>query len=57
MNAQLNERRPSAFTTHIVYTYRPDTNSLQGLLNCEIGGLDCRVVKTEYRTRDHCMHM
>ena len=24
-------------------------NSLHGLLNCEIGGLDCRVSTTEYR--------
>jgi len=27
------------------------TNSLHGLLNCEIGGLDCHVIITEYRTR------
>jgi len=26
-------------------------------LNCEIGGLDCRVITTEYRTRVHCIHM
>jgi len=26
-------------------------------LNCEIGGLDCHVIKTEYITRVHCMHM
>ena len=26
-------------------------NSLPRLLNCEIGGLDCRVITTEYRTR------
>ena len=32
-------------------------NSLHGLLNCEIGGLDCRVITTEYRTRVHCIHM
>ena len=24
-------------------------NSLHGLLNCEMGGLDCRVITTEYR--------
>jgi len=24
-------------------------NSLHGLLNCEIGGLDCRVITTEYK--------
>ena len=32
-------------------------NSLHGLLNCEIGGLDCRVITTEYKTRVHCIHM
>ena len=28
-------------------------SSLQGLLNCEIGGLDCHVITTEYRTSVH----
>jgi len=32
-------------------------NSLHRLFNCEIGGLDCRTIITEYRTRDHCTHM
>ena len=32
-------------------------SSLHGLLNCEIGRLDCRVITTEYRTRVHCIHM
>ena len=32
-------------------------NSLHGLLNCEIGGLDYRVITTEYKTRVHCIHM
>jgi len=32
-------------------------NSLHGLLICEIGGLDSRVITTEYRTRVHCIHM
>jgi len=32
-------------------------NSLHRLLNCEIGGLDCHVIKTEYITRVHCIHM
>jgi len=32
-------------------------NSLQGLLSCEIGGLDCRVIITEYKTLVHCIHM
>jgi len=25
-------------------------NSLHRMLNCEIGGLDCRIITTEYRT-------
>jgi len=29
---------------------------LHELLNCEIGGLDCRVITT-YRTSFHCIHM
>jgi len=32
-------------------------NSLHGLLNCEIGGLDCRVITTGYRIRVQCIHM
>ena len=32
-------------------------NSLHGLLNCEIGGLDGHVITTEYRTRVNCIHM
>ena len=34
-------------------------NSLHGLLNCEMGGLECRVITTctEYRTHAHCIHM
>ena len=32
-------------------------NSLHGLLNCEIGGLDCHIITKEYRTRVHCIHM
>ena len=32
-------------------------NSLHKLLNCEIGGLDCHVITTEYRTRVHCILM
>ena len=39
----------------IVYTYWFDTrDSLHGLLNCEIGGSDCHVITTEYKTRVHC---
>jgi len=32
-------------------------NSSHGLLNCEIGGLDCHVITTEHRTHVHCIHM
>jgi len=32
-------------------------NLLHRLLNCEIGGLDCHVITTKYRTRVHCKHM
>jgi len=32
-------------------------NSLHELLNREIGGLDGRVITTEYRTRVHGIHM
>ena len=32
-------------------------NSLHGLLNCEIGGLMCHVITTEYRTCVHCIHV
>jgi len=40
--------------TNIVQTLK---NSLHRLLNCEIGGLDCSVITTEYRTCVHCIHM
>jgi len=44
---------------HLLYTNIDQTlaNSLHGLLNCEIGELDCHVITTEYRTRVHCIHM
>jgi len=32
-------------------------NSFHGLLNCEIGGLECRVIVTEYKTRVDCIHI
>jgi len=43
----------------ILYTNIDQTlvNSLHRLLNCEIGGLDCHVIMTEYRSRVHCIHM
>jgi len=31
-------------------------DSLHGLLNCEICGLDYHVITTEYRTRVHYIH-
>ena len=43
----------------VLYTNIDQTlvHSLHGLLNCEIGGLDCHVITTEYKTRVHCIHM
>ena len=43
----------------ILYTNIDQTcvNSLHGLLTCDIGGLDCRVIKIKYRTRVYCIHM
>jgi len=32
-------------------------NSLHGPLNCEIGGLNCHISITQYRTRVHCIHI
>ena len=32
-------------------------NSLHGLLNCEIVGLDCRLITTEYMSHVHCIFM
>jgi len=38
------------YTVHVLYTNIDQklVNSLHWLLNCEIGGLDCRVITTEY---------
>ena len=46
-------------TAYIVYKHWPDTPEfiIHGLLNCEIGGIDCHVITREYRTRVHCIHM
>jgi len=43
----------------ILYTHIDQTlvNSLHRLLNCEIGGLYCHGIRTEYRTRVDCIHM
>jgi len=43
----------------VLYTniHQKLVNKLRRLLNCEIGGLDCRVITTEYRTRVHFIHM
>jgi len=45
--------------THVLYMNIDEklVNSLHRLLNCEIGGLDCHVITTEYRTRVYCIHM
>ena len=45
--------------THLLYTNIDQklVSSLHGLLNCEISGLNCRVITTEYRTRVHCIHI
>jgi len=32
-------------------------NSLHKVFNCEIGGLECHVIITEYRTHVYCIHM
>jgi len=47
------------FISQTVYTNIHQTlvNSLHGLLNCEIGGLHCLVITTEYRTRVRPIHM
>jgi len=47
------------FTYYYMYCVQTLTlvNSLHGLLNCETGGLDRRVITTECRTRVHCIHM
>ena len=41
----------------VLYTNIDQTlvNSLHGLLNCEIGGLECHVITPEYRTRIYCI--
>ena len=43
----------------LLYTNIDQTlvNSLHGLLTCEIGGLDCHVITTEYITRVNCIHV
>ena len=42
----------------VLYTNigQPLVNSLHGLLNCEIDGLDFHTITTEYITRDQCIH-
>ena len=51
--------RIRAVLVNIVHTtsYQTLVHSLHGLLNCEIGRLDCHSIPTEYRTRDHCKYM
>jgi len=43
----------------VLYTNKDQTlvNSLHRLLNCEIGGLVCHVITTQYITRVHCIHL
>ena len=47
------------FSKPVLYTNidQARVNSLHELLNCEIGGLDCRVITTKYKTLVHCIHM
>ena len=58
-NKQTNKRSVCISVDTVLYTNIDQTlvNSLHGLLNCEIGGLDCRGITTEYRTGVHCIHM
>jgi len=42
----------------VVIVYKQTlVNSLHRLMNCVIGGLDCRAITTEYRTCVHRIHM
>ena len=45
--------------TWVLYTNIDQTlmDSLHGMLNCENNGLDYHDITTEYRTRDHGIHM
>ena len=42
----------------LLYTNIDQTlvNSLQRLLNCKKGELDCHAITTEYETRAHCLY-
>ena len=48
-----------AHFTEILYGNSDQTlvKSLYGLLNFEIGGLECRVITADYISRVHYMHM
>ena len=50
---------PANVLEAVLYTNIDQTllNSLHGLLNCEISGLDCHAITKEYRTLFHCIHM
>ena len=52
-----NERHGITHNTYYTNIDQTLVNSLHGLLNCEIGGLDCHVITTEYRTCVYCIHM
>ena len=56
---QLHDLVGQHLYTIVFYTYIDHTlaNSLHRLLNCKIGVSDSCVITTEYRTRDHCIHM
>ena len=60
LKASLNFKNDFFFSNSLLlYTNIDQTlvNSLHRLLNCEIGGLDCHVIATEYITHVHCIHM
>ena len=52
-------RRITTLESSYIFAWEhwPDTREfITRILNCEIGGLDCHVITTEYRTRVHCIH-
>ena len=59
LSIDINYNKKFPLLTGVLYTNIDQTlvNSLHRLLNCELGGLDCHVIITEYRTRGYCIHM
>ena len=47
----------SPLSVSLCIVYNIDQNPLHRLLNCEIGGLNCRFISTEYRTGVHCIRI